>query len=82
MQIERTAAGPDNDRFTLVKIKLSHADEGDVLDRRGMCATMYPQYEERINLKLNSAGLGFTLDLEEAAKLAKLLTLALSEFKE
>jgi|AGFT01.1.fsa_nt_gi hypothetical protein len=80
MQIERTASGPDTDRFTLVKIKLTHED--DVLDRKGMCATMYPQYEERINLKLNSAGLGFTLDLEEAEKLAKLLTLALSEFKE
>lgn len=80
MQVTRTADGPDDHRFTLVKIKFTH--EEDALDRRGMCATMYPNYEDRINLKLNSAGLGFTLDLEEAAKLAKLLTLALSEFKE
>lgn len=80
MQITRTASGPDTDRFTQVTIKLTHED--DVLDRRGMCATMYPQYEKRINLKLNSAGLGFTLDLEEAKKLEKLLTLTLKEFKE
>lgn len=80
MQIERKADGPNTDRFTQVQIKLSHED--DVLDRRGMCATMYPQYEKCIHLKLNSAGLGFTLDLEDAQKLAQLLTLSLSEFKE
>ncbi|AZU98351.1 hypothetical protein SEPL_018 [Salmonella phage SE_PL] len=80
MQIKREQTNFDDDKFKLVKISLSH--DNDVLDRCGMCATMYPLYEKCITLKLNSAGLGFTLNVDEANDLLTLLTTALNEFKE
>lgn len=46
-----------------------------------MTACVYPNYEKRINLKLESVGLGFTLELDDAENLVSILNAAIEEFK-
>lgn len=80
MKINRTQSHASTDKYNLVKMHLTH--DNDVLDRGGMTAHMYPLYEKRISLNINPAGLGFSLELNEAKELVELLTQAIAEFKE
>lgn len=74
--MKKTTTNSSIDWSYQVKLDLEHINF-----RQNMTACVYPNYEKRINLKLESVGLGFTLELDDAENLVSILNAAIEEFK-